>query len=114
MPRTSPAKRSSWMAATLFGNLSGRGQRDAFHGECPSGRAAVAGDREGRDAAQALLPHEPMTSTASAHEPDLLTLSASSEEESFGSAPPTQSDEPWGRVDGYVTGYSFSSAVFLE
>src|SRR5712691_9512515 len=111
MLRTSPAKQSSWMAATPFDDRSWRGQCHAFHHERPSGPAAVAGDREGRDATRELLPDEPMTATASTHESDLLMLTANSAQEAVRAALPPQHDGAWGRFDSNVAVHSFSSTL---
>jgi len=71
------------MAATPSDDQLRRGQPHIFHPEHAVRPAAVAGDREGREAARELLADEPMTPATLAYESDFLIEPANLEEKTF-------------------------------
>src|SRR2546427_510757 len=67
--------------------------------EGPARSAIVAREDEGCASERELLAHDPMTSSAHAHESDLFRLPADAEEQAVLGAPPTLDDNPVRRVD---------------
>ena len=65
-----------------------RGKGHALHQEGPARSAIVAREDEGCAFERELLAHDPMTSSADAHESDLFRLSADAEEQAVLGAPP--------------------------
>src|SRR5881409_1249827 len=98
--RTSPGRRSSSMADTRCASHAlWRGKGHACHQEGPARSASVAREDERCAFERELLAHDPMTSSAHAHESDLFRLSANAEEQAVLGAPPTLDDNPVRRVD---------------
>src|SRR5213594_627821 len=100
MLRTSPGRRSSSTADTRYARHAlGRRKGHALHQEGPARSAGVTDEDEGRASGHELLAHDPMTSSAHAHESDLFRLSADAEEQAVLGTPPTLDDNPVCRVD---------------
>lgn len=66
----------------------------------------MAQDHEGRGLSREILTHDPMASSAAAHEADLVGLCADPEEQAICKAPPTDYDDSVGRVDADIAGHS--------